>query len=83
MLLHVVRSCCTISETSQTFLSHVQTDATTPKIVGPTLLGVVVSICTLFKSCSFGVALALPKEQISQLYLQLSVTYLLQYGSYL
>ena len=27
------------------FLSHVQTDATTPNIVGPTILGVVASVC--------------------------------------
>ena len=39
MLLHVVGSFCTISETGQTFLSHVQTDATTPNIDGPTMLG--------------------------------------------
>ena len=46
MLLHVVGSFCTISETGQTFLSHVQTDATTPNIDGPTMLGAVVSIWT-------------------------------------
>ena len=33
VLLHVVGGCCTNIETSQTF-SYVQTDATTPKIVG-------------------------------------------------
>ena len=33
MLLIVVGSCCALFETGQTF-SHVQTDATTPNIVG-------------------------------------------------
>ena len=41
MLLRVVgRSCCAKFETGQTF-SHVQTDVTTPNVVGPTMFGVV------------------------------------------
>ena len=40
----VVRSCCAKFETGQTF-SYAQTDATTPNIVGPTMLGVVASVC--------------------------------------
>ena len=43
MLLRVVGSCCPKFETGQTF-SYVQTDATTPKIVGLTMLGVVASV---------------------------------------
>ena len=43
MLLCVVGSCCTKFETGQTF-SHMQMDTTTLNIVGPTILGVVVSI---------------------------------------
>ena len=48
-VLHVV-ACywefsCAKFETSQTF-SYVQTEATTPNIVGPTKLGVVASVCT-------------------------------------
>ena len=42
-LLHVVGSCCAKFETDQT-LSYVQTDETTPIIVGPTMLGVVASV---------------------------------------
>ena len=42
-LLRVVGSCCAKFETGQTF-SYVQTDATTPKIVGLTMLGVVASV---------------------------------------
>ena len=52
-LLHVVAGCCVLlgvagqSLTSQTF-SHVKTDPTTPNILRPTMLGVVVvSVCTL------------------------------------
>ena len=41
----VVGSCCTKFETGQTF-RHVQMDTTTLNIVGPTMLGVVMSICT-------------------------------------
>ena len=41
----VVGSCCTKFETGQTF-SRVQMDTTTLNIVGPTMLGVVMSICT-------------------------------------
>ena len=37
---HLVACCCAKFETGQT-LSYVQTDATTPNIVGPTMLGVV------------------------------------------
>ena len=44
-LLGVVGSCCTKFETSQSF-SHVQMDAITPNIVGPTMLRVVASVCT-------------------------------------
>ena len=42
MLLRVFGSCCA---TGQTF-SYVQTVATTPNMVGPTMLGVVASVCT-------------------------------------
>ena len=35
-----------LSEKTQQSQSDVQTDATTPTIVGPTMLGVVVSVCT-------------------------------------
>ena len=45
-LLLVVESCCAKFETDRTF-SHVQTDATTPDIFGPKILGVVASVCTL------------------------------------
>ena len=45
-LLRVVESCCAKFETGQTF-SHVRTDATTPDIFGPKMLGVVASVCTL------------------------------------
>ena len=45
MLLRVVGSCCTKFETRQTF-SYVQNDATIPNIVGPSLFGVVASVCT-------------------------------------
>ena len=41
-MLHVVACCCELlrkSETVQTF-SFVQTDATSPNIVGPTMLGI-------------------------------------------
>ena len=44
-LLHVVGSCCAKFQTGQTF-SHVQTNATTPSFVGPTMLGVVESVCS-------------------------------------
>ena len=43
---HPVACCCAKSETGQTF-SYVQTDATTPHIVGPIMLLVVASVCTL------------------------------------
>ena len=52
-LLHIV-ACCYVSlgviaqskfETRQNF-SYVQTDATIPNIVGPSLFGVVGSVCT-------------------------------------
>ena len=43
MLLCVAGSCCAKFETGQMF-SCVQTDATTPNIVGPTMLGVVASL---------------------------------------
>ena len=48
MLLLVVACCCSKFETGQTF-SYVQTGATTPNNVGPTMLGVlevVASACT-------------------------------------
>ena len=44
-LLHVVGSCCAKFQTGQMF-SHVQTNATTPSFVGPTMLGVVESVCS-------------------------------------
>ena len=47
MLLVVVGSCSLKFETGQTFTQH---DATTPKIVGPTMLGVITCVCTLFYS---------------------------------
>ena len=39
----IVERCCARFETGQTF-SYVQTDATTPYIVGPTMLGVAASV---------------------------------------
>ena len=45
MLLRVVGSSCAKFETGETF-SYVQTNATTSNIVGPTMLGVVGSVCT-------------------------------------
>ena len=45
MLFCAVGSCSAKFETGQTF-SYVQTDTTTPNVVGPTMLGVVVSVCT-------------------------------------
>ena len=42
---HPVACCCAKFETGQTF-SYEQTDATTPHIVGPTMLLVVASVCT-------------------------------------
>ena len=45
MLLDAVGSCCAKFETGETF-NYVQTDATTPNTVGPTMLGVVASVCT-------------------------------------
>ena len=47
-LLHVVGSCGANFETGQTF-SYVQTDAKTPNIVAPTMLGVVA--CVLAVVC--------------------------------
>ena len=44
MWLRVVGSCCAKLETGQTF-SCVQTDDTTPNIIGPTMLGILVSVC--------------------------------------
>ena len=38
-----------LSEKAQQSQSYVQTDATTPTIVGPTMLVVVVSVCTWLK----------------------------------
>ena len=43
--LHVAGSFCVKFETGQTY-SFVQTDAATRNIVGPTMLGVVASLCT-------------------------------------
>ena len=40
---------CQLSEKAQQSQSYVQTDATTPTIVGPTMLVVVVSVCTWLK----------------------------------
>ena len=40
MLSGVVGSCCVRFETGQTF-NYFQTDATSPNIIGPTMLGVV------------------------------------------
>ena len=45
MSLSVVGNCCANFETGQTF-SHGQTGTTTPKIVEPTMLAVVASVCT-------------------------------------
>ena len=45
VLVLVVACCCSKFETGQTFI-YVQTDATTPDKVGPTMLGVVASACT-------------------------------------
>ena len=42
---HPVACCCTKFKTGQTF-GHVQTYATTPDIVGPTMLGVVACVCS-------------------------------------
>ena len=44
MLHPFVGSCYVKFESGKTF-SHVQMDTTTPNIVGPTMLGVVVSVC--------------------------------------
>ena len=43
MLSRVVGSCCVRFETGQTF-NYLQTDATSPNIIGPTMLGVVVFV---------------------------------------
>ena len=45
ILLHVVARFGNFCATGQTF-SYVLTDATTPNMVGPTMLGVVASVCT-------------------------------------
>ena len=42
-LLHVVARCCAEPGTGQTF-SYVQTDATSPNIVAPTMLGIAASV---------------------------------------
>ena len=42
---HPVVCCCAKFETGQT-ISYVKTDATTPNIVGPTMLGIVASVFT-------------------------------------
>ena len=47
MLLSVVGSCCAKFETGRTFI-YVQTDATTPNIVGPTMLGVFIEVLVKF-----------------------------------
>ena len=48
MLQRAVGSCCPKFETGQSLI-YEQTDATTPNNVGPTMLGVVASVCTLLK----------------------------------
>ena len=45
MSLYAVGSRCAKFETGQTF-NYVETNVTTPNIVGPTMLGVVASVCT-------------------------------------
>ena len=50
VLLRVVGSCSLKFETGQTFRGAKGRNLTTPKIVGPTMLGVVTCVCTLLYS---------------------------------
>ena len=52
MLSRVVGSCCVRFETGQTF-NYLQTDATNPNIIGPTMLGVVAFVLAVVrKQCN-------------------------------
>jgi len=48
MLSSVVGSCCVRFETCQTF-NYLQTDATSPNIIGPTMLGVVAFVLAVVR----------------------------------
>ena len=48
MLSRVVGSCCVRFETGQTF-NYLQTDATSPNIIGPTMLGVVAFVLAVVR----------------------------------
>ena len=52
---HPVACCCAMFETGQTF-SQLETDATTPNIVGPTMLGVVASVCSQLYATSLRIS---------------------------